>query len=146
MLFTRALMIQQRPQKSNRQITCNAASQWGPKVEIDRKSEHLIRAAGDGESIDSASSNNPIGGTLQPFRGSRVTGKAPAVSGGPEFHSTQEAQFTTSKSSAQWCERHVIYRHNEGNLPSPVKATHPFNAGQTEDSVWSLLITRYYLN
>lgn len=71
-----------------------------PKSRIDRRSECLIRAAGARASIDSASSINPSGSTLQSFQGSGVRSKALAVSGAAAFHSTQKAKHTSVHSGA----------------------------------------------
>lgn len=92
-----------------------------PKSRIDRRSESLIRAAGNGASIDSASSINPGGSTLQTFQGSGVRSEAPAVSGATEFHSTPEAHFTASRSTAQRCEQDIIKKkgNKAGKQSSP---------------------------
>lgn len=65
------------------------------KSSTDRKSENLIRAAGDGTSIDSALSINPSRSMLQTFKGSRVRSKALAVSGTTAFYGTREAKHTS---------------------------------------------------
>lgn len=77
-----------------------------PDGSIDRKTESLIRAAGDGASIDSALSINPRGSTLQSFEESRVRSTGLE---GSAFHSSREAKRTCLHAKSRLADVSRVY-------------------------------------